>query len=53
MFRANGGCGYVKKPNFLMGNLPNEEEFDPKRTMPVKQILKVSNCFEEGYWVVS
>ncbi|XP_057452643.1 uncharacterized protein LOC130744479 [Lotus japonicus] len=20
MFRANGGCGYVKKPNFLMGN---------------------------------
>ncbi|PPD73297.1 hypothetical protein GOBAR_DD29773 [Gossypium barbadense] len=25
MFRANGGCGYVKKPNFLLHRGPNDE----------------------------
>lgn len=42
MFRANGGCGYVKKPNFLMQRGPHNEVFDPKRTLPVKKTLKVN-----------
>ncbi|XP_038980217.1 phosphoinositide phospholipase C 2-like isoform X2 [Phoenix dactylifera] len=29
MFRANGGCGYVKKPDFLLDNDP-DHVFDPK-----------------------
>lgn len=37
MFRANGGCGYVKKPDFLLRNEP----FDPKIRTPIKKILKV------------
>ena len=42
MFRANGGCGYVKKPEFLM----NENRiFDPKAKHPVKKTLKVSTFF--------
>ncbi|XP_027187758.1 phosphoinositide phospholipase C 6-like isoform X2 [Cicer arietinum] len=41
MFRANGGCGYVKKPAFLMEKGPHNEFFDPKRTLPVKTTLKV------------
>lgn len=46
MFRANGGCGYVKKPEFLMQKGPRNEVFDPKRTLPVKKTLKVSlKCF--------
>lgn len=44
MFRANGGCGYVKKPDIVMQNLPNRELFDPKRTLPEKKtILKVTS----------
>jgi hypothetical protein len=42
MFKANGGCGYVKKPEFLIQEVANNEAFDPKRRLPVKQILKVS-----------
>lgn len=42
MFRANGGCGYVKKPDFLMHKGPNDEVFDPKKTLTVKKTLKVS-----------
>nr|GMD25284.1 phosphoinositide phospholipase C 4-like [Ipomoea batatas] len=37
MFRANGGCGYVKKPDFLV-----KEVFDPRATLPVKKTLKTS-----------
>ena len=40
-FRANGGCGYVKKPEFLIEKGPYNEVFDPKRTLPVKKTLKV------------
>ncbi|KAL5577712.1 hypothetical protein UlMin_019411 [Ulmus minor] len=32
MFRANGGCGYVKKPEFLMKLGPDYKVFDPKTT---------------------
>jgi hypothetical protein len=42
MFKANGGCGYVKKPDFLMKTGPHEEVFDPKVKLPVKKTLKVS-----------
>lgn len=41
MFKANGGCGYVKKPEFLIQEIVHNEAFDPKRRLPVKQILKV------------
>ncbi|KAL2333367.1 hypothetical protein Fmac_014580 [Flemingia macrophylla] len=49
MFRANGGCGYVKKPEFLIRTSPHEEVFDPKRTMPVKKILKVKVYKGDGW----
>lgn len=41
MFRANGECGYVKKPDLLMQKFPSNEVFDPKRTLIVKKTLKV------------
>lgn len=41
MFRGNGGCGYVKKPDCLLGRGPRGEVFDPSRTLPAKQTLKV------------
>lgn len=41
MFRANGGCGYVKKPSFLIEQGPDDEVFDPKKPMPVKKTLMV------------
>lgn len=41
MFRANGGCGYVKKPDFLLNTGPDNEVFDPKAKLPVKTTLKV------------
>lgn len=40
MFRANGGCGYVKKPDFLL-DTREDHIFDPKAELPVKKILKV------------
>lgn len=42
MFKANGGCGYVKKPDFLLKIGQNNEVFDPRATLPVKTTLKVS-----------
>jgi phosphatidylinositol phospholipase C delta len=42
MFKANGGCGYIKKPDFLLKTGPHEEVFDPKVRLPVKKTLKVS-----------
>ena len=42
LFRSNGGCGYVKKPDFLMKRGPRNELFDPKVKLPVKKTLKVS-----------
>lgn len=41
MFRSNGGCGYVKKPDFLMKEGADDEIFNPKADLPVKKILKV------------
>ena len=44
LFRANGGCGYVKKPDILLQIGPHSEVFDPKRALPVKKTLKVHVC---------
>lgn len=41
MFRANGRCGYVKKPNILLETDVNGKVFNPKYSLPVKTILKV------------
>ncbi|KAJ7959651.1 Phosphoinositide phospholipase C [Quillaja saponaria] len=49
MFRVNGGCGYVKKPDFLMMKGPSNEVFDPKRALIVKQTLKVKVYMGNGW----
>ncbi|XP_020205631.1 phosphoinositide phospholipase C 6 [Cajanus cajan] len=49
MFRANGGCGYVKKPLFLIEEDPENKVFDPKRTSPVKTTLKVKVYMGNGW----
>ncbi|XP_057523195.1 phosphoinositide phospholipase C 6 [Amaranthus tricolor] len=49
MFRLNGGCGYVKKPDFLMKQGPNGEVFDPKAQSEVKKILKVRVYMGDGW----
>ncbi|XP_008233758.1 PREDICTED: phosphoinositide phospholipase C 2-like isoform X2 [Prunus mume] len=50
MFRANGGCGYVKKPDFLLKTGPHNEVFDPKYKLPVKTTLKVKVYVGEGWY---
>lgn len=42
MFKANGGCGYIKKPDFLLKTGPNNEVFDPRLELPIKKTLKVT-----------
>jgi len=42
MFRGNGGCGYIKKPDLL---LKSNAVFDPEATLPVKTTLRVSYLF--------
>ncbi|KAF7849660.1 hypothetical protein BT93_L0417 [Corymbia citriodora subsp. variegata] len=49
MFRANGGCGYLKKPEFLMRQGPNNEVHDPKREHIVKKTLKVRVYMGDGW----
>ncbi|XP_027337978.1 phosphoinositide phospholipase C 6-like [Abrus precatorius] len=49
MFKANGGCGYVKKPEFLIHKGPNDEVFDPKITLPVKKTLRVKVYLGNGW----
>ncbi|KAL6203408.1 hypothetical protein ACLB2K_027108 [Fragaria x ananassa] len=46
MFRANGGCGYVKKPDFVMND---EQIFDPKAKLTVKKTLKVKVYMGDGW----
>ncbi|XP_010264635.1 PREDICTED: phosphoinositide phospholipase C 2 isoform X2 [Nelumbo nucifera] len=46
MFRTNGGCGYVKKPDFLLNA---NKAFDPKATLPVKKTLKMRVYMGEGW----
>ncbi|MBA0869355.1 hypothetical protein Goshw_027343 [Gossypium schwendimanii] len=47
MFKANGGCGYLKKPDFLLN--PNKV-FDPNVKLPVKKLLKVTMYMGEGWY---
>ncbi|PNT17379.1 hypothetical protein POPTR_010G188900v4 [Populus trichocarpa] len=49
MFRANGGCGYLKKPDFLMEKGPNNEVFDPKIKLAVTKTLKVKVYLGDGW----
>ncbi|PPD83773.1 hypothetical protein GOBAR_DD19294 [Gossypium barbadense] len=49
MFRSNGGCGYVKKPDFLMNVNPNGSVFNPKADLPVKKTLKVKVYTGDGW----
>lgn len=42
MFKANGGCGYVKKPDVLLSNGLGGESFDPSsKSLQIKTVLKV------------
>ncbi|PON37568.1 Phosphoinositide phospholipase C family [Parasponia andersonii] len=50
MFKANGGCGYVKKPEFLLKTGPHNEVFDPKAKLPVQKTLKVTVYMGEGWY---
>ncbi|XP_074280423.1 phosphoinositide phospholipase C 2 isoform X2 [Silene latifolia] len=50
MFRANGGCGYVKKPDFLLKSAPNGQVFDPKAKLSIKKTLKVTVYMGEGWY---
>ncbi|KAH6777799.1 Phosphoinositide-specific phospholipase C family protein [Perilla frutescens var. frutescens] len=47
LFRSNGGCGYVKKPDLLMSKGPYN--FDPKQRLPVKKTLKVNVYMGDGW----
>ncbi|KAJ0489519.1 putative phosphoinositide phospholipase C [Helianthus annuus] len=47
MFKANGGCGYVKKPDILINN---ESIFDPRVQLPCKMVLKVTVYMGEGWY---
>ncbi|PIN06576.1 Phosphoinositide phospholipase C [Handroanthus impetiginosus] len=49
LFRSNGGCGYVKKPDLLMKRGPDNKVFDPKSTLPVKTTLKVTVYMGDGW----
>ncbi|KAB2616540.1 phosphoinositide phospholipase C 4-like [Pyrus ussuriensis x Pyrus communis] len=49
MFRANGGCGYVKKPDFVMKADSDYQVFDPKAKLPVKKTLKVKVYMGDGW----
>ncbi|KAL1827457.1 hypothetical protein ACET3Z_005869 [Daucus carota] len=49
MFRANGGCGYVKKPEFLVKSSPDNRVFDPKVKLPVKKTMKVKIYIGDGW----
>ncbi|GMP89686.1 hypothetical protein CsSME_00041150 [Camellia sinensis var. sinensis] len=49
MFRSNGGCGYVKKPDLLMSSRPHNEVFNPKAKLPAKKTLKVKVYMGDGW----
>ncbi|XAR65939.1 Phosphoinositide phospholipase C [Bertholletia excelsa] len=49
MFRSNGGCGYVKKPDFLLKRGPDNEVFDPSLERVVKKTLQVTVFMGDGW----
>ncbi|XP_020274398.1 phosphoinositide phospholipase C 2-like isoform X1 [Asparagus officinalis] len=48
-FRANGGCGYIKKPDFLLKTCPHSMVFDPLATSPVKKTMKIKVYHGNGW----
>lgn len=52
LFKANGGCGYVRKPKFLLESGHGGAVFNPKVPLPVKQDLKVQTvcCKHVRVW---
>ncbi|KMZ73693.1 Phosphoinositide phospholipase C [Zostera marina] len=48
-FRANGGCGYVKKPDFLMNVGSDNSVFNPQEDPTVKKTLKVKVYNSDGW----
>lgn len=53
-FRANGGCGYVKKPEFLLrrANYDGDNDqtvFNPNARNPLKKTLKVKVYMGDGW----
>ncbi|KAK8467130.1 hypothetical protein PHAVU_008G261100 [Phaseolus vulgaris] len=46
MFRANGGCGYVKKPDILLNQ---NDIFDPKASRQVQTTLQVLVYMGDGW----
>ncbi|XP_051138210.1 phosphoinositide phospholipase C 2-like [Andrographis paniculata] len=51
MFKANGSCGYVKKPDILLkGDDSLNDVFDPNLPMPIKTRLKVTVYMGEGWY---
>ncbi|KAL9228666.1 hypothetical protein vseg_004219 [Gypsophila vaccaria] len=49
MFRTNGGCGYLKKPELLLNSSHEDEVFDPKADLPIKITLKVKVYMGDGW----
>ncbi|CAK9221300.1 unnamed protein product [Sphagnum troendelagicum] len=50
LFRANGGCGYVKKPKFLLERGDGLRVFNPHETHPPKTTLKVKVISGYGWF---
>ncbi|XP_042051444.1 phosphoinositide phospholipase C 6-like isoform X1 [Salvia splendens] len=48
-FRANGGCGYLKKPHLLMSKNSMGDVFNPKLPWPVRVTLKVIVYMGDGW----
>ncbi|XP_004490601.1 phosphoinositide phospholipase C 1-like [Cicer arietinum] len=46
MFKANGGCGYVKKPDILLNN---SEIYDSRVNRPIQKTLQVLVYMGEGW----
>ncbi|MCL7026734.1 hypothetical protein MKW94_008336 [Papaver nudicaule] len=49
LFRSNGGCGYVKKPDLLLRTDEGNKVFNPKGKLPVKTCLKVRVYMGDGW----
>ncbi|XP_011623006.2 phosphoinositide phospholipase C 2 isoform X2 [Amborella trichopoda] len=48
-FRANGGCGYVKKPDFLLNDSAGDKVFNTSQEQQVKKTLKMKVYMGDGW----
>ncbi|XP_020578229.1 phosphoinositide phospholipase C 6-like isoform X1 [Phalaenopsis equestris] len=48
-YKANGGCGFVKKPDFMLQDGPHGEVFNPRANLPIKKTLKVKVYLGDGW----